>query len=160
MQKRMSTRSLCLSAIIAALYAALTLGFQSISYGAVQLRISECMALLPALMPEAVYGLAAGCLMSNVFNPMGATVYDIVFGTLATLVAALLTRRFGKNLWLAALMPVAVNAVIVGMLLTYAYGVDVLWLNMLSVGAGEALACYALGIPLMKLLKDKLQKKV
>ena len=150
--KRFSVRSLCFSAIIAALYAALTLGFQAISYGPVQFRISEAMTLLPVLFPEAVPGLAVGCLISNLFNPLGATVYDVVFGTMATLLAAILTRRIKGSVWLRALPPVVCNAVIIGLVLTYAYGIDVLWMNMLSVGLGQAVVCYALGVPLVKLL--------
>ena len=149
------TRRLCLAAIIAALYAALTLGFQAISYGAVQFRVSEAMTLLPALFPEAIPGLAVGCLISNIFNPMGATVYDIVFGTLATLIAAILTNRMRGNAFVKALPPVICNAVIVGMVLTYAYGIDILWMNMLTVGLGEAVVCYVLGVPLVKLLEKQ-----
>ena len=146
-------KSLCLSASIAALYAALTLALPAFSYGAVQMRVAEALTLLPALLPQAVPGLTLGCLIANLFNPMGATPYDVVFGTLATLVAALLTRRMRGPLWVRALPPVVVNAVVVGLVLTYAYGIDALWLNMLTVGLGQAAACYALGLPLMKLLK-------
>lgn len=151
--KRLSIRSLCLAAIIAALYAALTLGFQAISYGPVQFRVSEALTLLPAVLPEAVPGLAVGCLISNLFNPMGATVYDVVFGTLATLLSAILTRRIRGSIWLRALPPVVCNAVIIGLVLTYAYGVDLLWMNMLSVGAGQAVVCYTLGVPLVRVLE-------
>lgn len=153
--KKISVKSLCLSAVIAALYAALTLGFQAISYGAVQFRVSEAMTLLPVLFPEAVPGLAVGCLISNLFNPMGATVYDIVFGTLATLIAAVLTHRIKGSIWLRALPPVISNAVIVGLVLTYAYGIDMLWMNMLTVGLGEAVVCYVLGVPLIKVLEKQ-----
>ena len=153
--KRFSVRSLCLSAVIAALYAALTLGFQAISYGAVQFRVSEAMTLLPVLFPEAVPGLAVGCLISNLFNPMGATVYDVVFGTLATLLAAFLTRHIKGSIWLRALPPVICNAIIIGMVLTYAYGIDLLWMNMLTVGIGQAVVCYALGVPLVRVLEKQ-----
>ena len=152
---RRNTKSLCLSALIAALYAALTLAFQPISYGAVQFRISEALTLLPVLFPQAVPGLTLGCLISNLFNPMGATVYDVVFGTLATMIAALLTWRMRANIWLRALPPVLCNAVIVGLVLTYAYGIDMLWLNMLTVGLGEAVVCYLLGVPMVKLLSRR-----
>ena len=159
--KRFSVRSLCMAAIIAALYAALTLGFQAISYGAVQFRVSEAMTLLPVLFPEAVPGLAVGCLISNLFNPMGATIYDVVFGTLATLLAAVLTRRIKGSIWLRALPPVLCNAVIIGLVLTYAYGIDMLWMNMLTVGLGQAVVCYVLGVPLIKLLeKQPIVKKM
>ena len=99
---RRNTKNLCLSALIAALYAALTLAFQPISYGAVQFRISEALTLLPVLFPQAVPGLTLGCLISNLFNPMGATVYDVVFGTLATLIAAVITWRMRASIWVRA----------------------------------------------------------
>ena len=150
--KKVSVKSLCLSAVIAALYAALTLGFQAISYGPVQFRVSEALTLLPVLFSEAVPGLAVGCLISNLFNPMGATVYDVVFGTLATLMAAMLTRRIKGSVWLKALPPVLCNAVIIGLVITYGYGVDLLWMNMLTVGIGQAVVCYALGVPLVRVL--------
>lgn len=155
MQKKFSVKSLCLAAVIAALYAALTLGFQAISFGAVQFRVSEAMTLLPVLFPEAVPGLAVGCLISNLFNPMGATVYDVVFGTMATLIAAVLTSRIKASVWVRALPPVICNAVIVGLVLTYAYGIDLLWMNMLTVGLGEAAVCYVLGVPLVKVLEKQ-----
>ncbi|MBR6569351.1 MAG: QueT transporter family protein [Clostridia bacterium] len=151
--KRFTVRSLCMSAVIAALYAALTLCFQAISFGAVQFRVSEAMTLLPVLFPEAVPGLAVGCLISNLMY--GANVYDVVFGTLATLMAAILTRGLRKNTWLAALPPVLCNAVIIGLVLTYAYGIDLLWMNMLTVGMGQAVVCYVLGVPLVKVLEKQ-----
>ena len=147
------TRDLCLTAMIAAIYAALTLGLQAISFGPVQFRVSEALTLLPILFPQAIPGLTLGCLISNLFSPLGATVYDVVFGTLATLVAAILTRRIKGSVWVKALPPVLANGVIVGLVLTYAYGLNTLWLNMLTVAAGEAAVCYALGVPMIKLLE-------
>ena len=153
--KRFTVKSLCLASVIAALYAALTLGFQAISYGAIQFRVSEAMTLLPILFPEAVPGLAVGCLISNLFNPMGTTVYDVVFGTFATLLAAVLSRHIKGSVWLRALPPVLCNAVIIGLVLTYAYGIPMLWMNMLTVGLGEAVVCYVLGVPMIKVLEKQ-----
>ena len=137
---------------------ALTLLFQPISFGAVQFRISEAMTLLPAIFPEATIGLTLGCFLSNFLA--GANVYDVVFGTLATLLAALISWRVGKKkLWYAAIPPVVCNGVIVGLVLTYAYQIPALWMNMLTVAAGEAVVCFALGVPLVRFLnkhKDKL----
>lgn len=155
MNQTWNARRLCLCGIIAALYAALTLGFQAISYGAVQFRISEAMTLLPALFPEAVPGLVVGCLISNLFTPLGVNLYDVVFGTLATFIAAVLTHRIRASLFWKALVPVVCNAVIVGLVLTYAYGIHLLWMNMLTVGLGEAVVCYALGVPLIKVLEKQ-----
>ena len=152
-EMKFRTRDLCLTAMIAAIYATLTLGLQAISFGPVQFRVSEALTLLPILFPQAIPGLTLGCLISNLFSPLGATVYDVVFGTLATLVAAILTRRIKGSVWVKALPPVLANGVIVGLVLTYAYGLNTLWLNMLTVAAGEAAVCYALGVPMIKLLE-------
>lgn len=148
-----STRMLCVSAVVAALYTGLTLLFQPISFGAVQLRVSEALTLLPVLTSAAIPGLAVGCLLSNLLA--GANVYDVAFGTLATLLASLVTRRLRKSLWLAALPPVVANAVIVGLVITYAYGVPTPLLNILTVGAGEAVVCFALGVPAVRLLQKR-----
>lgn len=146
-----SARYLCVAAIIAALYTALTLVFQAISFGAVQFRLSEALTLLPALMPQAIAGLSIGCLVSNLLA--GSNPYDIVFGTLATILAAFITRRLRRNLWLAAIPPVVCNAVVIGLVLTYAYGINALPMNILTVGAGQAVVCFGLGVPVTKLIE-------
>ncbi|MBE5802263.1 MAG: QueT transporter family protein [Clostridiales bacterium] len=148
MKRQSMIRSLCVSAMVAALYTALTLLFQPLSFQAVQFRVSEALTLIPVLFVEAVPGLTIGCLLSNLLA--GANPYDVIFGTLATLLAALVTRKLRKNVWLAALPPVVFNGVIIGLVLTYAYGIDALALNMLTVSLGQAVVCYALGVPMVK----------
>ena len=139
-----STRRLARGAVIAALYTALTLLLAPISYGQFQVRLSEAMTLLPILLPEAVPALAVGCLLSNILG--GCTIFDIVFGTLATLLAALCTRRLRGKFWLAAAMPVVFNGVIVGAVVHYCYSpVFPLPLCMLTVAIGEAIACMIVG---------------
>jgi uncharacterized membrane protein len=150
-QRVSSTRRLCRAGVIAALYVALTMLFQPISFGAVQFRISEALCILPVLWPEAVAGLTVGCLISNLLG--GALPPDVIFGTLATLLAAFATAKLRKNIWLAAFMPVVFNGVIVGLVLTYAYQIPALLLNMLTVALGEAAVLYILGIPLAKVLQ-------
>lgn len=150
MKKYFTVKNLCLSGIIAALYAGLTILLQAISFSAVQVRVSEAMTLLPILSPAAIPGLTVGCFLANIISPVGWM--DMVFGTLATLIAAVLTRVLRKNLYLAALMPVLSNAIIIGIMLHVAFG-EPLWMSMLTVGAGEALACFVLGIPLVKALE-------
>ena len=113
----MSTNSLTRGAIIAALYAALTLLLAPISYGEVQFRLAEALTVLPVVLPEAVPALAVGCLLANILG--GCPVYDIVFGTLATLLAALCTRALRGRVRLALLMPVLFNGVIVGAVVHY-----------------------------------------
>lgn len=150
MKQFFTVKNLTLSGIIAALYAGLTILLQAISFQAVQVRVSEALTLLPVLMPAAIPGLTVGCLLANMLSPVGWM--DWMFGTLATLIAAVLTRKFRKNLYLAALMPVLSNAIIIGIMLNVAFG-EPLWMSMLTVGAGEALACFVLGIPLVKALE-------
>jgi len=138
------------AAVIAALYAAVTLLLAPISYGPLQFRVSEALTLLPMLTPAAVPGLFVGCLAANLLG--GATVLDIVFGSLATLGAAILTRRLRDRPLIAALPPVLVNAFVVGAVLAYAYNLP-LWLTTLEVGAGQLGVCYLLGLPLFYALR-------
>ena len=147
-----NTRTLVRAALIAALYTVLTLLLQPLSYGEVQIRFSEALTLLPILLPEAVPALAVGCLLANILG--GCTIFDIVFGTLATLLAALCTRRLRDRFWLAALMPVLFNGVIVGAVVHYCYApIFPLPLSMLSVAAGEAVACLVVGPLLVRVMQ-------
>ena len=146
------TGALTRAAIIAALYAALTLLLAPISYGEVQIRFSEALTILPVLLPEAVPALAVGCLLANILG--GCTIFDIVFGTLATLLAALCTHRLRERFWLAAIMPVLFNGVIVGAVIHFCYApVLALPLCMLFVAAGEAVACLIVGPLLIRAMR-------
>ena len=136
-------------ALLAAAYAALTLAMAPISFGPLQFRAAEAMTVLPWLYPEAVPGLFVGCLIANIFGGYGAL--DIVFGSLATLAAALISRRM-KNPWLVPLPPVAVNAIVIGGVLHFALGLP-FWLTAAEVGMGQVGACYGLGMPLLFCLK-------
>ena len=139
-RRLLNTRSLCISAMIAALYAVITLATPVLSYGAGsgwECRLSEALTMLAVLLPEAVPGLTVGCLVSNLLSPVGPL--DIVFGTLATLIAAIGSWHFRSHLTLAALCPIISNAVIVGIILSVSYGLP-LFFTMLQVGAGEAVA--------------------
>lgn len=133
-KKLLNTRYLCASAVIAALYAALTLLLAPISYGSIQCRISEALTLLPILTPTAVPGLFIGCLLANILG--GCSLWDIVFGSLATLLAALGTRALRSKPLLAALCPVISNGIIVGAVLSHVWGLP-LWLTMAEVALGE-----------------------
>lgn len=148
-RKLLTTRSMCLSAMIAALYAALTLLMAPISYGAIQCRISEAMTLLPILLPQAIPGLTVGCLAANLLSPVA--VWDVLFGTLATFIAALGTWQLRKHPVLAALCPIVSNGVIIGATLSVFYGLP-LWLTMLEVAVGET-AAVSIGFVLLKVLR-------
>lgn len=155
---RFSVKFVARAAIIAACYTALTLLLAPISYGMVQLRVAEALTLLPVLLPEAIPGLFAGCLLANLLG--AATLWDVIFGSLATLIAAVLTRKLRANLHFASLMPVIANGVIVGPVVYYCYvigdspfSVSALALCCGSVAVGEAIACCGLGVGLIHLIK-------
>jgi len=166
--KLFTPRFLAEAGIIAALYFALTMAIAPLSYGQLQIRISEALCVLPFFTPAAIPGLFIGCILANLFSPFG--IYDIVFGSLATLLAALITYRI-RIKWLVPLPAIIINAVVIGaeltLLATLARFQDMLTptvfgFSVLYVGIGEAIACYALGLPLLLLLekhKDKLFKR-
>ena len=154
-----NTRRLTLAALIAAVYTAATLFLPIPQYGGMQFRVAEAMTLLPFLFPEAIPCLTVGCFLANLLG--SPFVLDWIFGTLATLLAALWTRRM-PNVYLAALPPVVCNAVIVGAEIAWftvqdggafwpAYG-----LNALTVGLGELAVCYLLGVPLARLMEKSM----
>ena len=147
-QKLLTPRSLCLSAVIGALYAALTLLLAPISYGPIQLRLSEALTLLPILLPQAVPGLFVGCLIANLYTGM---LTDIIFGSLATLLAAVGTYLLRKKPLLAAACPVVSNGVIVGLVLSVSFNLPVL-LTMAEVAIGEV-GAVAIGMIILGSMK-------
>ena len=158
---KLTPKKLAISAVIAALYTALTLLVYPIAFGSVQFRISEVLTILPFFMPEAIVGLFVGCIISNLLSP-NIVVLDVVFGSLATLLAAYLTYRMPKK-WLAPLPPVIVNAVVIGAVITVSMSAGssfavVFLMNSLSVGFGQLVVCYGVGLPLM-LVMDKMKMK-
>lgn len=154
-----STRSLTRAALVAALYFLLTLIFQPISFGALQFRISEALMLLPVITPDAVPGLFVGCLLANLLG--GGIWYDVVLGSLATLLAAVFARRLRSRPLLSAAMPVVFNGLIVGPVVYFAYvlapgapiNYAVLWSSIATVAMGEAVICYVLGMLLLRAIK-------
>ncbi|MDR3354332.1 MAG: QueT transporter family protein [Synergistaceae bacterium] len=136
-------------AMIGALYVVLVLSFQPFSYGPAQLRIAEALTILPCLWFEAIPGLFVGCLVANIFGGYGPI--DIFLGSAATLAAAVLTYA-APNRLLAAAAPVAVNGIVVGVYLSVLTGASPLY-SISGVAAGEAVACFGLGIPLAALLE-------
>ena len=149
---RFSTRQLALAGIIAGIYAGLTLLRPIPSYLGVQFRVAEAMTVLPFRFPAAIPGLTVGCFLANLLgSPM---VVDWLFGTAATLLAALWTSRL-HNRYLAPLPPVICNAVIVGAEIAWFFPTEgmTFWaaygFNALTVGLGELAACYLLGLPLL-----------
>ena len=156
-KSKFSTRQLALAGIIAGVYAGLTLVIPIPQYHGVQFRVAEAMTLLPFLFPAAVPGLAVGCFIANLLG--SPFMLDWIFGTLATLLAALWSRRM-PNRYLAALPPVLCNAVIVGAEIAWFAVMDggAFWpaytLNACTVGLGELAVCCLLGFPLIRWLEN------
>ncbi|MDY2720418.1 MAG: QueT transporter family protein [Candidatus Faecousia sp.] len=152
--KKITVRQLAFAGILAAVYAVVTILSAPIAYGAIQFRLSEALTVLCCFTPTAVWGMVLGCLIANLFSPV--SVLDVVLGTGATLIACLLTRPIKKP-WLVPIPTIAANALIVGAEIAFftsdsaflpAFG-----LNALTVGLGEAVVMYLLGVPLFLYLR-------
>ena len=150
----MSTKKLVRCGLVAALYVVLCMALQPLSFGAVQIRFAEALVLLPVFGAEYIAAAVLGCFLSNL---LGSVLPDVIFGTLATLLACLATQRM-PNKWLAPLPPVIFNAAIVGAECAWyqtGFG-PAFWpayaLNAFTVGLGELLACCVLGALLIRAL--------
>lgn len=160
-----STRGLATGGMIAAIYIALTLIFQPISFRAIQFRIAEVMTLMPIVTPYAIPGLFVGCLLANWLG--GGIWFDVVLGSIATLLAAICTRKCRARPPVAAIFPTIFNGLIVGPVVYFAYihapgdpiSIPTLLFNMLTVAFGELAVCYVLGLPMIAVLK-RLPKKL
>ena len=152
-----STLFIAQAAMIAAVYVVLTFVFAPISFGEIQVRISEALTILPVFTPAAVPGLFVGCLLGNMLS--GAYLSDVVFGSLATLLGAIGTRALrNASPFLAPLPPIIANALIVPFVLRYTYGVALpIPLMMLTVGVGEVISCGGLGLILYFTLGTRLK---
>jgi len=147
------TKNLARLAVVAALYAALTLALPGLSFGAVQLRFSEVLVLLCFYRRDYCVSLILGCFIANCFSPMA--VMDMIFGTLATAIAVIPMFNF-KSILLASLLPVVSNGIIIAIELFICYGNEPpIWLNMITVGAGELVVVSIIGCALFKLVFER-----
>ncbi len=161
------------AAIIAALYAVLSILTYTFSHLEIQCRVAEALCMTIFYTPAAILGMFVGCLITNIF---GGAWLDIVFGSLATLIAAVITKpitnmlhkKYGNKLSVKAslLIPiptVLVNAIIIPFVLYFGYGITsmgsatstaaVLGLMAFSVGAGEVISCYVFGPIVVKIME-------
>ena len=155
--KRDSIRQLTLAALVGAMY--VVLGYFgsifSLTFGPVQCRFAEALTVLPFLCPGTVWGLFVGCVITNILSPYGPL--DMIFGSLATLLAAWLTARCPHK-WLAPLPPVLCNAIIIPVVIAFqevgfTAAFPAAWLyHAVTIGLGEVAACYGLGMILLQLL--------
>ena len=144
--KNKSITYLTHAALIAALYVVLTMASNAVGLasGVIQVRVSEALCILPCFFPAAIPGLFIGCLLSNALA--GGVIWDVIFGSAATLIGAVGTRMLRKHRFLASLPPILSNMIIVPFVLRYAYHIEgALWYFMLTVGAGEVVSCGILG---------------
>lgn len=171
MKNYFTTKRLCRAGVIAALYAALTYVFMPFAFGGLQIRPAEALCLLPLLFPEAVPALFVGCVLSNLSSPY--FVYDVTFGSLATLVAALgsyMVGRFAKKeglkIILGGLFPVLLNALVLPLIIVFLCGggaeyssLGVAYLAIAaSIACTESIWVYALGTPLYTATKKAMEK--
>lgn len=163
--KHLNGRAIAVSAMIAAVYTAVSLALSLFSFGVVQIRVAECLTLLPVLSPLGIYGVTIGCLLTNIVGvAMGLTMpVDILFGTLATAIAAVLSYllrnvRIKRLAIPAALPPILINGLIIGLELTWLSGSfqwDVFWTCAVSVTLGQIIPCLVLGVLLVWVLENK-----
>ena len=149
MNQNSSVRKLVRCGVVAAIYVVLCMALQPLSYGAVQVRVAEALCLLPVFGAEYIAGVVLGCFLANL---LGSTIVDVIFGTLATLLACLVTYK----------PPVLFNAVIIGIEIAVMFPDPTssapIWLacitNGISVGIGELISCTVLGVLLVKIIES------
>ena len=157
--KHSNAQKIAFGGVTAALYVVLTMlaAAFGLASGAIQVRLSEALTILPVLTPAAIPGLTVGCLLANLIT--GCAPWDVVLGSLATLLGAAGTYLLRKNPWIAWIPPVISNMLIVPPVLIRVYGVadvtvfgttfagnSLLWMLMLTVGIGEIISCGVLGL--------------
>lgn len=158
MTNELKTKRLVRTAVIAALYALLTVALAPISYGNFQFRVSEILVLLAYFDPFYIGRLTLGCFIANLLGPNGTM--DVIFGTLATFIsvgAISLTAKYIKNkasLVIASLWPTIFNGIIIGWMLNVTVGAP-LWLTMGEVALGEFVVITIVGIPIFKMIQNR-----
>ena len=151
----------CQAGITAALYTVLTyfIGAFDLASGAIQVRLSDALCVLPVFFPAAIPGLWIGCLLANLLT--GAVIYDVIFGSIATLLAAVCTYLLRNHKIACTFPPVIFNMIIVPFVLVYAYGIPAVYFhgvnvtipfNAMTVGIGEVISVCVLGSILMRVL--------
>ena len=138
------------AALIAALYVVLTFlaNIFGLSNGAIQLRLSEALTILPFFTSAAIPGLFTGCILANLLT--GCAIWDIIFGSIATLLGAVFTNLLRKHKFLAPIPPIIANTVIIPFVIAFVYGSEYsIPFLMLTVGIGEILSCGVLGMALL-----------
>lgn len=160
-KNRQRIKFIVFNGIVAALYVVFTAPFANIAYGPIQVRIAEVMTVFPIFSWGMIPGVTLGCFIANLVNPGNLGPVDIIGGSLATLIAGILSYFIGKkNKWLGIIPPVVVNGLIVGGYLPFllvdagsTVTVEAVLISMLSVAGSEAVLMVVLGIPLILVME-------
>jgi len=157
MKRNPNIMSLVTAAMIAALYVVLSFAINAfgLASGAIQVRVSEALTILPCFTASAIPGLTIGCLLFNLLS--GAAILDVIFGTIATLIGAIgsyfigkASKKVNRIKFLVPVPPILANAFIVPWVLKTAYGLeDAYWYLVATVGIGEVISCGVLGMVLL-----------
>ena len=151
--KIFETKNLVRLALVAAVYAVLTLILLGQSFGGVQFRFSEILVLLCFYRKDYSVALILGCFIANCFSPMA--LMDMIFGTLATAIAVI-PMFYIKNIWVASILPAVSNGIIIPIELYICYGNEPpIWFNMITVAAGELVVVTIIGCVLFKLALER-----
>ncbi len=168
--KKLDTVRLCRAGVIAGLYATLNYASAPVAFGAFQIRPAEALCILPLIFPESIWALFVGCILSNLLSPF--FIYDVVFGSIATLLASFCTYLIGKKIsktWLKLLLgcfsPVLFNTLIIPYIIVFLCGdggtsatlFTAYLYSAFSIFVTETACVYGLGIPLY-LTIEKLKK--
>lgn len=140
-----------IQAMIATIYAVVTVVLAPISYGSLQFRVSEILIILALFNKKHIIGLTIGCFVANLFSPM--LFLDLPFGTLATFLSVFYLNKFNKKPYLALILPSIFNGVIVGLMLNYAFKLPLIE-SMISVFIGEFVVTYVFGLPIYYRIKE------
>ena len=154
MKNREKIRNIAVGAVIAALYVVLTYlaNMLGLASGVIQVRLSEILTVMPVFTFSAVPGLFVGCLIANVLT--GCALWDVVFGSIATLLGAIGTYLLRKYKFLAVLPPILANAIVVPLVLLFVYNLDGTYFYFfVTVGIGEVISCGVFGTILLKSLE-------
>lgn len=147
-------RNLVQSALIASLYVVLTLIARALGLdsGAIQVRFSEALCILPYFTAAAVPGVFIGCLLSNII--LGNVFWDIIFGSIATLIGAYAAYHLRRRKWLVPVPTILSNTIIIPFILRFAYGIPgSIAYFIVTVGAGEIISCGIIGMILLTALE-------
>lgn len=156
MKRKEKVRGIAFAAVTAAAYVVLTYIANAfgLASGAIQVRLSEALTILPVISPYAIPGLFAGCLLANILT--GCALWDIVFGSLATLIGAIGTYFLRKYKFAPLLPPILSNTLIIPFVLMYIYHIPgTIWYFFLTVFAGELISCGVLGYLLRKSISKR-----